>query len=227
MNIKYVIAGLLIILGVGLLLDSFDVWEIGNFFQYLWPTVIIVMGLAVFSKGGKSYFAGSAIILVGVLLLIAPELPGGFWGTLWPALLILIGIFIIKSKIIPGKAKIKNSNSINVNGVFSSSYEKVESEDLGSGTINGIFSATNVDLTASRLRDNAQILEINAIFGDVRLIVPSNWKINASGTPIFGSLQNSTARKTDPNDVSPLLTVNYLALFGSIKIYYDKSIPIH
>jgi len=110
---KVMVALLLIGIGVGVLLDNFNViqFDIGDLFRIYWPLIPIYIGLKTIFDGFKKnrFYSGSWIFHLPVGLIIAligwnflaKNLGfnainlGSIWNFFWPLLLILIGLKIL------------------------------------------------------------------------------------------------------------------------------------
>ena len=61
-----------------------------------------------------------------------------------------------------------------------------------------------------------QIINVNAIFGGVDIIVPQNVNIKVKSTPIFGGTSNKV--KTVFNENLPTIYINSVTMFGGVDI---------
>jgi predicted membrane protein len=77
-----------------------------------------------------------------------------------------------------------------------------------------IFGGGEIDLSKARTTEKEIDLEITAIFGGAKLIIPQNWKVNSKGTAIIGGYDN----KTNPGAGDVALNIKGTAIFGGIEI---------
>src|SRR3972149_2517929 len=97
MNSRITISVVLILLGIGFLLDSFNYVQFSQTVSDWWPLLIIIFGINHISRKNPPIFSGLLIIGIGVLILAdrLNYLSGGFWDAFWPLLLVIIGISIL------------------------------------------------------------------------------------------------------------------------------------
>lgn len=218
---------ILVLLGAGFLLEQFDIISFGDIMRTYWPLILIVLGLVgVLDK--KSSKTGSALLLILGLLFQARNLNIiniNIFRTFWPVLLIFAGLKIIfgKDKIFVHKefnseskrldASISSQDSINESSLFSEINTRIESQDFKGGTISSTMSEVNVDLRDAKINHEAT-LNISVVMGEVKVYVPSNWKIKYSGKPFMGEFKN---RKLPSEDLdAPVLNINFSVFMGSI-----------
>ena len=87
----------LVLIGGGLLLDTFGVIEFSSTIGMWWPSLLMLVAVVQLASGNGSLFGSGMLFLVGALLQANKFdwLPGGFWSTFWPVILILLGILIL------------------------------------------------------------------------------------------------------------------------------------
>mgnify|MGYP000545247364 CR=1 FL=1 len=49
------------------------------------------------------------------------------------------------------------------------------------------------------------------------MFVPSNWRVQVTGVPVFGGWSNKT-NKVEVDDNNPVLKINCLVLFGGMEV---------
>jgi len=101
--------------------------------------------------------------------------------------------------------------------VFGGSKQQVYSKNFKGGDVISIFGGCDLDLTQADFQ-NGVTIEIVAIFGGVKLIIPSTWIVKSQVSPIFGGLDDK--RVVNPVNVEPLkiITIKGVALFGGVSI---------
>jgi predicted membrane protein len=77
-----------------------------------------------------------------------------------------------------------------------------------------VFAGGELDLSDVETDKRELEMEITAVFGGGKLIVPKNWKINSAGTAIFGGYDIRTDREAD----GPILNLKGAAIFGGIEV---------
>ena len=110
------IGGVLIVLGLMLLLNNLGVTNIniGEVLRTYWPLLLVLWGaniLALRSRGGGSLLSGSILLILGLVFLgrnlgfLSFDM-ASFWRIIWPVIIILAGISLIKGPLSGGKNNI-------------------------------------------------------------------------------------------------------------------------
>lgn len=101
--------------------------------------------------------------------------------------------------------------------VFGGSKQQIYSKNFKGGDVISIFGGCDLDLTQADF-ENGVTIDIVAIFGGVKLIIPSTWVVKSQVSPIFGGLDDK--RTVSPVNVEPLkiITIKGVALFGGVSI---------
>ena len=215
---------MLILLGVGLILDQYHVWTFGEILTTWWPLVIIVWGTTMLMNGRSSLWFGLFVLLFGIFLQADKlnMLPGSPWDYFWPVILILIGVSILFSKKSYNHAKffrddktVSDDNSIDINAMFSGVNHRVTSQNFSGGKINIAFGGVELDLTNAHFAPEA-LLDMSVSFGGIEIWVPRDVKIEVVGSPFLGGFSNKTRQNYSDN--SPILKIKYSVAFGGIEI---------
>ena len=86
--------------GLAMLLDRLGMTEAYSVVRDWWPTGIIVYAAVRLLTGvGSSFWSGLTIIVMTVIQLKKMGVVDQFWGVLWPIVLIIIGLWIIVSRV--------------------------------------------------------------------------------------------------------------------------------
>ena len=164
---------------------------------------------------------------------------------LWPVGLILVGMFIIlkptslfgnkyskwKANNYAGDNRYEydatsdtttnasiSDDYLDTSAVFGSIKRSVISKTFKGGEVNCVFGGGEINLTQADIQGVVR-LELNAVFGGMRLIVPSNWEVKSELTAVFGSAEDK--RMYNPNRINStekLLILEGNAVFGGIEI---------
>jgi predicted membrane protein len=105
---------------------------------------------------------------------------------------------------------------IEVNSVFGGTKRKILSKDFKGGEINTVFGGNDLDLSQADI-NGAATLEVNVVFGGVKLIVPAHWQIKSEVDCVFGSVED---KRRDANIAAEnkTLVLKGGVVFGSIEI---------
>ena len=225
-NNSKIIAGILLIL-FGLFALSGNFLGLPyHFTHYLFslPGLMMIIGLFILLNHQDSFLG---VVLVGV---------GGFWFLsrfssfpirhlfyqYWPALLIVLGLYIILKK----EHHPRINSEDDGNQAFDADYideatilgggRKVfNSSNFKGGKVTSFLGGIHLDLHNSNLAEGTNVLEITAIFGGIDIVVPRDWKVIVNVTSIFGGFDDR--RILNPNQVyeaNKILIIRGTALFG-------------
>lgn len=218
MNRSYIrnIPGLLIVLlGLGFLLDAINLIEFGQFAADWWPSLLIVVGLLSLASNPSTPFWPLAIVAIGALLQLntLDILDFDTWNIIWPTVLIVVGLSLIPSK--RDRKKELSDDSVDASAIFSGIELTNNSKSFSGGRASAVFGGTSVDLSDAKIKDRAT-LEIFVAFGGIELRVPEGWRIVVDSMPVFGGIENKT---TIPSkDKAPVLRIKGTCLFGGVEI---------
>lgn len=223
MNQKQIFGIGIILLGVLILLSQMEVFYFWESIGVIWPLILIGLGAYQIFINKKIIFNNMALIVVGLLFLAnnLDMLPWGFWSTFWPTILILLGLMILFNKGKKDGIKTSDNNLISINSIFSGNKEYVDSKEFLGGDISSLFGGVELDLRDSDTDIYDANIDINCIFGGVKIFVPKDWEVRTKGTPIFGEMKNQTFKQIsveDPDKPKPKLNISYFVIFGGIEI---------
>lgn len=208
---------ILIILGIIFLGNEFDFWNIKLFFKGWWTLFIIVpSALGIWEKENRlSSFLG---LLIGVLLLFATRdiIAWKSVGKIFlPALLIILGVSIIfrkKFKVEKNKSK---QNTKKYTAIFGASEEKISNEEVLGTNVIAVFGGIELDLRQAIIKKDV-VINCEAIFGGIDIILPDNVKVKTSGVPVFGGVENKKESSKEEN--VPTVYINYVCVFAGVDI---------
>lgn len=106
---------------------------------------------------------------------------------------------------------------IDLVNVFSGSKQQFYSKNLLGGEIVAVFGGAELNFIQSDFQ-NRIVIEITAIFGGVKLIIPPNWIVTSEVTPIFGGLHDRRGVVTPLEGNPKVLVIKGTALLGGIDI---------
>ena len=204
-----------IVLGVLFLLPLVTGFEFS--LSKWWPLFLILIGVGSISKGSRT--GGLIVIAVGVVFLLSnlDILSVSFW-LLWPVALIAIGVAILR-----GQSRSRNAagdapaagDDLNVSALFSGSNQRIDSQRFNGGNVSVTFGGAEIDLRGAAIDGDAATINVNAVFGGVKLQVPPDWAVNVRADSTFGGVEK---KRPDPAEPKATLTVTGSCLFGGIEI---------
>lgn len=163
-------------------------------------------------------------ILIGLVFIafgLGIALNINVWQYILPILFILIGLSIIFGQRRhhwhsmnghPGNTSEVQDDTLDYSFSFSGGDFKVISKNFRGGKISAFFGGANIDLRdATIVKHGTTTLDVSALFGGVKLIVPKEWKIIGNLSGFFGGFSNKT---TAPDKPEGTLVIKGSATFG-------------
>ena len=211
----------LILVGALFLLDTFHIMDFGGVITNWWPAIFIIIGLI--KLQGHDRGAGLIFILIGTLFLLTTHDIIG-WGNiwkLWPLVLIFIGLsMVFKGRRSNWKftndSKIGN-DYIHSNAVFGGADHMITSQNFKGGETMALFGGVELDLRGAKISPDGCKIHATALFGGVEMIIPDDWNIILTGTPIFGAIESKSHRSTDAKTGKDVY-IHCTVAFGSVEI---------
>lgn len=215
MNWGRLFFGLLIVaVGTVLLLDNADVLDAGEVFGTWWPAVVVLAGILTFAANPRHWPVALIITGVGVAFLLSNLDIVDIGNIVIPAAIILVGLLVIFGRGLGSRTEA--GDRVNSFNVFSGSEIASHSKQFQGGSISAVFGGAEVDLRDAVPTPDAE-LDVFTAFGGVEVTVPEGWHVAVRGLPLFGGIENVTAKKQVPAD-APTLAVNATVLFGGLEI---------
>lgn len=221
MRTRKILATILIIIGIGLLMDSLNLLDFWDLIGNWWYLILIFFGIKLMIKRKSLIVFPIILIVIGLIFIVnnLNILPIGFWDALLPLIFILIGIWIIFGRFPIGKANVSgDEHTINYSAVFSGLKQIVNSNDFRGGNITAYFGGADVDLRNVKVVYDDIEINLNASFGGIELKVPVNWVLIINGSPFFGALENKTHPYNLSDEELKTIKINYNITFGGIEI---------
>ena len=215
--LRIVTGSLVIILGIGALLDAVNVLDFWGFAATWWPLGIILIGLLVLWNNVRQFVWAGVLILGGILLQLRNlgYVDFNVWSLFWPAILIAVGVSIILNRsLTPKHAKTQDVD--NVSAVFGGVETINNSKHYQGGKASAIFGGVSIDLRDAKI-DKEATLDVFALCGGVEVKVPREWRVQSHTLPILGGVETKNAgQKAD--DKSPVLIISGTVALGGVEV---------
>lgn len=220
---------ILIVVGVLFLLQNFDIFYIGDFWDY-WPLILIAIGISkLLHSNFKDVYSASVLILVGVLLQLMTldiiELSDVL--QFWPVILIIIGIRIIlnqkRTEGVPAEGEApagtgSTENRVDAVALFGGREMHLNTDHFEGGNVTALFGGTHLHFGGARLAPGKHTLDIFAMFGGVEIFAPPDWNIVLKGLPVFGGFSDSRKKIAPAEETSGTLIISGVVVFGGLEI---------
>ena len=224
MNPGRVLFGFVLVgLGVLYLLDGADVLDAGSTIGEWWPVVVVLLGILHGVSEGR--LAPASVVLVGggtVLLGVTTGLFGAdAWRLVWPAAIVLVGLWIMLGLGRTGHTRMPAKEEINSIAVLGSARVGSSSKHFRRGSATAVMGGVTVDLTEAEPHDHGARLGVTAILGGVDVIVPHGWLVELRGLPLLGGWDDTTDRTNLPSD-APRLDITALVVLGGVEVKHAR-----
>lgn len=210
----------LVALGVLFTLETLGYADVEHYFDF-WPLLFVVIGGIKWgqAKSNPTRMAAAIWILVGVWLLLynVGIVDYAFWD-LWPALLILIGVWVIWHTMERSERQQSDDPSSTMSAfcIMSGADRKSSSEDFRGGELTAIMGACEVDLTQAHITDGEAVLDLFAFWGGIEIRVPPDWVVVSQVTAFMGGYEESA--QPAPTGSTQRLVLRGLAVMGAIEV---------
>lgn len=245
---RYIIGGVLVVLGILLLLSNAGILPlnlgIGSLWGFIgnwWPLILVAVGLAGLVSGGFRFRLWAVILLLlGVSFLLSnlDILDAGAF--LWPALIVIAGVFILLGRrgrrrrrpetvavqpsgndpvvILPGNAPTAGTDGPPWRAVFGNVSERIATPDFQDGAAEAVFGSVELDFRDAALADNAAHLTVSVTFGELKLRVPPDWTIHCHDVKATLGHIVEQRHPPAPEQTNPRLTIAGAVTFGRLEI---------
>jgi predicted membrane protein len=183
---------------------------------------------------------GWLIITAIGLFFLADDIYPGIKQLVWPAVIILIGLVIILKPSRQKKTMVMTDNSpasgaavmndapainpaqattedvLDLVAIFGAVKKVVFSKNFRGGEVVCVFGGSEINLTQADFTGTIK-LEIVAIFGGAKLIVPANWQVRSEATAILGGIDDKRDPVASANS-DKVLVLDGTAICGGIEI---------
>lgn len=219
-SLRRILWGLvLIVVGLIIGLNSFDITNIDIFFDGWWTLFIIIpCFIGLFKDDDK---IGSLIGLgVGIFLLLGVRNIIDFdlvIKLIIPFILVMLGLSVIFKREKEDKVP-ERDNEKEYMATFSSQDLNFANENFEGADMISIFGNIKCDLNKAKIKDKA-VINATSIFGGININVPKDIKLVVEHHSIFGGVTNKHINEEKTNKT---LYIYAVCLFGGIEIN-DKS----
>jgi predicted membrane protein len=167
----------------------------GNIWQYIWPGILIAVGLSILVKH-----------LEGRDPSLNPGPPPPGPGNPFPP---ASGF----------SATTSGANYLHAECVFSGTRQKLDTQDFLGGKVTTVFGGAEIDLRGTNTKREEISIKAEAVFGGIELWVPAHWQTIVRGTGVFGGFEDKTfPAAPGASGKAPRLVVTGAAVFGGVVV---------
>jgi predicted membrane protein len=223
---KQLMVGVVILLvGAALLANNFGLfsYEIRRYL-FRWEVILIVLGIA-FISNREHRSTGIILLVIGGVFYLRNffDLHFNFWQVFWPGMLILAGVMILfrgRSGAHIHDFENLGDDVIDDLAVFGGGDRIVTSQSFKGGKITAVFGGSNFNMSRARLAPGKNYIDVFAMFGGTKLVVPEDWNIKITVTSIFGGFSDKHRMLPVEStyDKETMLIIRGFVLFGGGEI---------
>lgn len=101
--------------------------------------------------------------------------------------------------------------------VFAGNQHKVHSKNFKGGDVVAVFGGADINLTQADFEGVVK-MDIVAVFGGVKLVVPPGWEVRSEVAAIFGGIDDKRTFGVAAVEPRKILIIEGVALFGGVEI---------
>ncbi|HML18042.1 MAG TPA: DUF5668 domain-containing protein [Bryobacteraceae bacterium] len=191
----------LAVVGAIFLLDNFDIIH-GNVWNYLWPVVLIAIGVGMLVRG------------------IDRGSRWDWWNPPPPTDSTGAGGKAGGGSAAAGSSSSGGSlqNTLNEWAFFGGVRRRIDAQDFEGGDVLAIFGGIRIDMERAGTKKEEVRIEANAMFGGIDFRVPDTWAVTVRGTGIFGGYEDKTIEPRPSEGKPPHLIISGVAMFGGVTV---------
>ncbi|MBL7111876.1 MAG: hypothetical protein ISS19_08045 [Bacteroidales bacterium] len=215
---KRAILGIILILAGMLLIAAHLGWIPWSFRSIIfsWQTLLIALGVF-FILSRDNLPAGLILIGVGGFFLISKIVPMSFEyrRLIWPVLLVAFGLVLITRRTGRQKIPADSMDYIDDMSIFGGGDKMITSQNFRGGRLTCVFGGSKINLLKADLAKGQNIIDIFAMFGGTKLVIPTGWNVKIEITSLFGGFNDK--RPVPPDNVidpSKELVIKGIVIFG-------------
>ena len=226
---------LVIAVGVLFLVDKAGIADLDGLLDW-WPSLIILYGAwRLIANRFRSLFWPLLLIFGGVVLQLRQLDTADVFSTIWPAMLIALGVAIViggmrsrNRRQRGGGSSHSASTIIDVDmgasadaddgtlHAVAGSQDRIVSGDFYDGSINVVMGNGTLDMRDATIVDKPATLEVSVVMGEVKVRVPTEWNVRIVNSSQMGDTKDT--RRSHNNSDDPDLIIRGSVTMGSLHI---------
>jgi hypothetical protein len=202
--------------GAALLLNSLQVFNIGELLANFWPALVVVAGIVIFMNDFRSWPVAAFVVVLGILFQLRElnVITVEPWSLVWPLIIIFIGVSLLFSRSYTG-SRVSKSERDDVTAIMSGTSVVNHSKSFKQSNATAIMGGARLDLREADF-DKEALVEVFGFWGGVEIVVPENVVIRNQMNNIMAGTEDKTKQKTDKK--SPILTVAGTVIMAGVSI---------
>jgi cell wall-active antibiotic response 4TMS protein YvqF len=237
---SFIFGALIVAAGVVLLLDQQGIINADRVFSYFWPVVMIAFGSVMLidcrGRGGRGIWGMTLLAIGAVLVLENLGVAHIRFGTIWPLIVIGVGILMIWQAAPrisadgaprPQWPEILNrwsrtgSPDADFNGVaiLGGFKRRITSKKFKGGSVLSVMGGFQIDLRQAGMEGDTAIIEAMSFMGGGEIKIPDDWLVSMEGMSLFGAFVDETDQQTPAvGGTQKRLIMKGVSLMGGIVV---------
>lgn len=116
-----------------------------------------------------------------------------------------------------GTSGISYSDTANIDAILSGVNKRILSKNFQGGKLTAAFGGIDLDLSQADLQ-GVHTLQVDVIFGGMKLIVPPHWDVRTEVTNIAAGVEDKRIYRQSEVDTDKVLVLRGTILFGGLEI---------
>lgn len=116
-----------------------------------------------------------------------------------------------------GTSGISYSDKANIDAILSGVNKRILSKNFQGGKLTAAFGGIDLDLSQADLQ-GVQTMQVDVIFGGMKLIVPPHWDVRTEVTNIAAGVEDKRIYRQSEVDTDKVLVLRGTILFGGLEI---------
>lgn len=210
-----------VLLGVLLLFDQFNIFSVGTIMQFF-PLLFIALGFWQLISNGFRHWVGPTI-MIGIMsvlqLSILDMVDGSFLWRLWPLVLIAVGAsMLLRQRGGDVVAEGDSTDSFDILTIFSGAERRFSSHAFHGGNITVVFGGAEVDLTEIQVTERPATIHLFVLFGGVELKFSPDTLVNNQLVAIFGGSEDSRKQRKSLAGEQAEVAIKGFVMFGGVEV---------
>jgi hypothetical protein len=186
-----------------------------------WPLVFIALGLAHLPQ--RQWV--TAVVLVAIGMMFLPSLPFlphfhlALILGLWPLLISVGGVSLIRQALSPAAKNAAGTNSFHSVAVMGGIGRGVASSDFIGGDVVAVMGGCEINLASAKIAKEA-VIDVLAFWGGIEIRVPRGWRVDNQVLAILGGIVDKTERDVPAG--APTLIIRGSAIMGGVEVKHPK-----
>jgi predicted membrane protein len=217
---RLVIGGSLVAFGVLVFLQQAGYAVAGAIIAGWWPLVIVALGLAHLPGSRPGSVGALFTMLIGLALLAGTLeiIPGGTLALVWPLVLIWAGLSLLVHRAGKASTTASDENHLNLSVSWGGISHVSHAQRFQDANLSALCGGIVLDLRGATLDPDGATIHASATCGGIEIRVPTGWRVEVSGTPVFGAHETKALEGELPAPDAPHLRIEAAAVFGGVEV---------